>query len=162
MSLKTIVIRWQGPYFTPESVKSSRLRNGLYFLAGRRKYERKDQIQYFGITSQPYHERFRNPYHAIHYITRNLQIWLGQVEYPQQFELRDPNLAEHCLIYFWQPNINKVYKARPSKPVCIVSRWTKPDGSVRRNRLNIYKDLPDVLWWDESYWRSGNLTAWQD
>lgn len=161
MSLKTIVIRWEGPH-TRESVQSSGLRNGLYFLSGRRKYERKDQIQYFGITTQPYYKRFKNKYHAVNYVTKNLQIWLGQIEYPQSFETHHLELAEACLIYFWQPSINNRGKIRPSKPVCIVSRWTKLDGSVRQNRLNIYKDLPDVLWWDEEYWRTGNLRLKQE
>jgi hypothetical protein len=66
------------------------------------------------------------------------------------------------LIYFWQPNLNKIGKIWPSEPVCLVSRWTKLDGSVRRRRDYVYKDLPDVLWWDNEYWRTGNLKLEQD
>lgn len=92
-----------------------------------------------------------------------LRIWLGQIKYPTHFNRKHLDLAEKCLIYFWQPELNKIGKISPSEPVCIVSRWTKPNGDVRKNRLGIYKELPDILWWGEDeYWRTGNLTLWQN
>jgi hypothetical protein len=162
MFIKTIIIRWEGPH-TFESASSSDLGNGLYFLSGRRRYERTDQIQYFGITTrEKYHDRIRYDHHALVQIREDsLRIWLGQIEYPRRFNVDHLKLAERCLIYFWQPNLNTIGKIRPSEPVCLVSRWTKLDGSVRRKRESVYKELPGVLWWDNEYWRSGNLTLWQ-
>jgi hypothetical protein len=28
---------------------------------------------------------------------------------------------------------------------------------ARKNRLAIYRELPDVIWWDGEYWSTGNL-----
>jgi hypothetical protein len=56
MALRTIDMGWWGPY-TPEDVRFLDLENGLYFLSGRRKFERQDQIQYFGTTGGPYRRR---------------------------------------------------------------------------------------------------------
>lgn len=159
MPLRTLVISWEGPH-TIESTRTSDLGNGLYFLSGRKRYERKDHIQYFGITEVPYHQRFRK-HHAIAQITKNLGIWLGQVEYPRRFDRTHLELAEACMIYFWGGDeiINRRKLIRPPQPVCLISRWTKTNGDTRLNRLAIYRDLPDVLWWDGEYWRTGNLKA---
>ena len=162
MALKTIVIGWSEPYAL-EEVQSSELQNGLYFLSGRRRYERSDQIQYFGITMREYRKRIKHDHQALGQIREEtLGIWLGQIEYPRRVNVGHLKLAEACLIYFWQPNLNKIGKIWPSEPVCLVSRWTKLDGSVRRRRDYVYKDLPDVLWWDNEWWRTGNLRLEQD
>ena len=84
------------------------------------------------------------------------------MESPRRVKQDHLKLAEACLIYFWQPNLNKIGKIWPSEPVCLVSRWTKLDGSIRRRWDYVYKDLPDVLWWDNEYWRTGNLKLEQD
>ena len=162
MSVKTIIVRWEGPH-TLESVGSTGLGNGLYFLSGRARYERTDQIQYFGITTREYRDRIKQDHQALARIREDtLGIWLGQLEYPRRVKADHLKLAEACLIYFWQPNLNKIGKIRPSEPVCLVSRWTKTDGSVRRRRGSVYKALPDVLWWDNEYWRTANLRLEQD
>jgi len=162
MAIKTIIICWEGPHDL-ETVGSSDLGNGLYFLSGRRRYERSDQIQYFGITTRKYRNRIKYDHQALGQIREDtLCIWLGQIEYPRRFKVDHLKLAESCLIYFWQPNVNKIGKIWLSEPVCLVSRWTKLDGSVRRRREFVYKDLPDVLWWDNEYWRTGNLKLEQD
>lgn len=160
--MKMITIRWEGPH-TLDSVESSDLGNGLYFLSGRRRYERTDQIQYFGITTRKYRNRIKHDHQALGQIREDtLGIWLGQLEYPRRVNADHLKLAEACLIYFWQPNLNKIGKIRPSEPVCLVSRWTKTNRSVRRRRDFIRKDLPDVLWWDNEYWRTGNLKLEED
>jgi hypothetical protein len=100
MSMRTIVIGWWGPS-TPEDVRLSDLENGLYFLGGRRKYERQDQIQYFGIMGGPYRRRLNRWHHAMSQITKNSTVWLGQIEYPRRFNRKHLELAEGCLIYFW-------------------------------------------------------------
>jgi hypothetical protein len=123
-----------------------------------RKSQRKpDQIQYFGITGGPYRRRLNRWHHALGQITRNPRVWLGQIEYPDEFSRSSLELAEGCLIYFWGPKLNKKKLVTPPKPVCLISRWLRPDGEARKNRQAIYKGLPDVVWWDGEYWRTGNL-----
>ncbi len=70
MSVKTIIIRWEGPH-TLTSVESSDLGNGLYFLSGRRRYERTDQIPYFGITKRKYRNRIKQDHQARPLYLRN-------------------------------------------------------------------------------------------
>jgi hypothetical protein len=91
------------------------------------------------------------------HITKNPTVWLGQIEYPRRFNRKHLELAEGCLIYFWGPNLNRSKLVTPPELVCLISRWLKPDGEARKNRLAIYRELPDVIWWDDEYWRTGNL-----
>lgn len=67
---------------------------------------------------------------------------MGQIEYPRRFDRRHLELAEGCLIYFWGPNLNREKLVTPPEPVCLISRWLRPDGEARKNRLAIYKELP--------------------
>jgi hypothetical protein len=157
MPLVTIVIGWQGLY-TLERIYGSELGNGLYFVSGLTKHKKKNEIRYFGITERLYRERLKDRRHAVELVTRKRQIWLGQIEYPASFDRDHLELAEGCLIYYWGVSeLNKKKLAKPPKPVCLISRWLKPNGEVRMNRRYIYRDLPDVLWWDGQYWRTGNL-----
>ena len=121
MTLRTIVIGWWGPY-DPEDVRLSGLENDLYFLASRRKYERRDQIQYFGITEGPYRRRLNRWHHAMGQITKNPTAWLGQIEYPRRFTRMHLELAEGCLIYFWEPNLNRKKVVTSPEPVCLISK----------------------------------------
>lgn len=157
--LKTIIVRWEGPH-TLEIASESNFGKGLYFFTGRKPYERTDQIQYFGITEGLYRRRFKN-HSAIPQVTKNLRIWFGQVEYPKRFNRTHLELAEGCMVYFWGGDriINRRKLIYPPEPVCLISKWTKTNGDTRLNRLAIYRDLPDVLWWDGEYWRTGNLKA---
>lgn len=107
-----------------------------------------DRIQYFGITEGPYRRRLNRRHHAISQITKNPTVWLRQIEYPRRFTRRHFEFAEGCLIYFWEPNIDQNKLVTPPEPVCLISRWLRPDGEARRNRLAIYRELPDVVWWD--------------
>ncbi len=90
-------------------------------------------------------------------ITKNPAVWLGQIEYPRRFTRKHLELVESCLIYVWGPNLNRRKLITPPESVCLISRWLKPDGAARKNRLAIYREPPDVLWWDGEYWRTGNL-----
>lgn len=153
----TIIVRWEGPH-TLQDVSESRLGRGLYFLTGRRRYEREDKLQYFGITKNSFRGRINHRHHAVQKIQRNLRVWLGHLEYPDEFDREYLEIAEGAMIYFWEPELINVKKRyRPPEPVCLVARWCKPNGEPRLKRLSIYADLPDVLWWDGEAWRVGNL-----
>lgn len=160
MENQTIRVNWQGPY-SLEEVCESDMRNGLYLLTGKRRYERNDQIQYCGITEGLYRNRFRQ-HHKAFEITREQKIWLGSVAYPIEHTRTHLEIAEAIIVYFWQPNLNERKKFRPPRPTALISHWFKQDGSPRFNQMSIYSDLHDVLCWDGELWRSGNLRVWSD
>ena len=161
MEQVTIIIHWKGPFLL-EDVQASEFGNGLYLFTGKRKHERIEQIQYFGITEGLYRNRFNNYHHKIFEVTRDLSIWLGEIAYPSGFNRQHLETAEAILIYFWQPNLNDRKKVTPPKATTLISHWFKPDGTPRIYQKQLYKDLADVLCWDGEFWRTGNLSVWQD
>ncbi len=154
----TIKIHWKGPYLLDEIDKLSD-GNGLYLLAGKQKYQREGDIQYFGITERAFKKRFRE-HHKIQYITRDLQIWLGEIAYPNAFTRSHLETAESIIIYFIGTNLNEHKKFRPPKPTTIISHWFKKDGSPRIRQKSLYKHFHDVISWDGEYWRTGNLAVY--
>jgi len=161
MSHIAIKINWYGPYMQ-EQVDAIEDGNGLYLLTGKRKYQRDDpKIQYFGITERPFRERLNNYHHKLSEITKELEIWLGYIEYPTEYSRAHLEMAETILVYFWQPELNERKKINIPSPITIVSHWFKPDGNARINQRSIYRDLPDVISWDGYHWRTGNLNVYE-
>ena len=161
ISLQTIIVNWSGPFALDDLNYCDRW-NGLYLLTGKQKYERQNQIQYCGITEGLFRKRILRKEHKSHQIKpETLSVWLGAVVYPKKFKRNALELAEHCLIHFWDPplNVNKVIL--PPDPVCLISQWYNCDDQPRLNRPSIFKHLPDVLWWDDERWRTGKLSVWQ-
>ena len=160
MNLTTIVLRWTGP-FSLEQVWGSQEGKGLYLLTGRRKYKRREQIQYCGITERPFCDRINTKHHKLAQIRDDtLGIWLGTIIYPRRFQRRHLEIAEHCIVSFWDMALNDTKKYYPPHPVCFISQWHTPDDRPRVNRPAILKDFPDVMWWDLERWRSGKLRVW--
>lgn len=156
----TIRIHWRGPY-KREEVDESDMGNGLYLLTGKQRYERNEQIQYCGITEGLYRKRLKK-HHKAYDITRELRIWLGEIKYPQEPTRTHLELAESIIVYFWQPDLNERKRIHPPRPTALISHWFKKNGSPRHNQLSIYSNLHDVLCWDGSFWRTGNLKVWSD
>ena len=164
MELTTIIVRWTGPHDLGDLAGSDAC-NGLYLLTGRRKYQRSDQIQYCGITEGRFCDRLTARHHTLTQIRPNtLSIWLGVPVYPSRFTRDHLEIAEHCFVYFWRPDLNdrkSVY--HPKRPICFISQWYTRDGAPRFNRPPIVRSLPDVLWWDqERQWRTGKLVVRSD
>jgi len=38
----------------------------------------------------------------------------------------------------------------------------KPDGEPRYNQQGLLSDFPDVISWDGTHWREGNLLVWDE
>lgn len=158
----TIKIHWSGPYSLDE-VNEFDVGNGLYLLTGRRKYQREDEIQYCGITKGIFSKRF-SQHHKMPEISNNLNIWLGEVVYPNEDNLSRKHLemAESIIVYFWQPPLNERKKYNPPSPTTIISHWFNKNDKPRFNQLSIYKNLHDVISWDGEYWRTGNLSVYSE
>jgi hypothetical protein len=158
MSLKTVVVQWTGNY-SYEQVCDSDKSDGVYLLVGKRKYERDNQIQYCGITEDYFRNRINDKHHKLSQIKPDtLSIWLGEILYPDIFDRKLLELAEHCFVSFWLPPLNDrktIYY--PSDSICFISQWTNREGQPYLRRPSIVRDLPDVLWWDEERWRTGTL-----
>ena len=158
-SHKTIIIRWEGPV-TMDSLKRG-TGGGLYLLSGLCKYERKDSIQYCGITERDFPDRFAQ-HHKVSLIRRNLRCWTGTVIYPKRASRTTLETAESCLIYFAQPPLNDRKTVNPPKATTVISHWFKPNGEPRYNQQGLLSHFPDVVSWDGSHWREGNLRAWEE
>jgi len=162
MDLTTVIVHWSGPHSLSQVCHSENA-NGIYLLVGKRKYERREQIQYCGITEGKFCHHINKKHHKLDSIRSDtLSIWLGQIIYPAEFDRSYLELAESCFDSFWQPNLN-VSKMRyyPSRSVCFISQWFTREGQPRLIRPPLMHDLPDVLWWDRERWRTGVLKVGQ-
>jgi hypothetical protein len=152
-----IIINWKGPYDKDEISYLEANNGGLYIFTGLTKYQRgESHAQYCGITTQDYFTRFRQ-HHKKELVTRNQEIWLGEIEYPILNENRRSILekAEAIIIYTLGLNLNerkKVYA--PKIPITILNRWYKKDGTIRYNHVSSV-NVPDVISWDGLNWRIG-------
>jgi hypothetical protein len=162
MTQLTIKINWYGPFEDVSDIDVDK-GGGLYMITGKRKYQRSDpEIQYIGITTTTYKTRFAN-HHKFNLVNRECCIWLGKIDYPKEYSTEHLKMAESIMVYFWQPELNEKLKANPpSQPTNVISHWFRKNGKVRRKKKSIYKKLPDVICWDGSHWRSGNLKVYKD
>jgi hypothetical protein len=161
MTLTTVVVRWTGP-FSFDEVCASEKRNGLYLLTGKQKYERREEIQYCGITEGRFCDRINAKHHKLDQIRSDtLAVWFGTVIYPRRSQRRHLEIAEHCIVSFWDMPLNEKKKYYPRRyPVCFISQWHTRTDQPRTNRPAILKGFPDVMWWDLDRWRSGRLRVW--
>mgnify|MGYP001305610905 CR=1 FL=1 len=157
--MKTIILNWYGPY-NDETLKTEPdFGYGLYLIAGMKKGQKYDRIQYCGITEREYCKRFYQ--HAKkEIVTRNREYWLSEVVYPSRIKRDALEIAEKIIIFFWEPPLNDRKKIRPPEPTTIINMWFKRDGRPRINQKAIYADLPDVISWDGDKWRTGNLDVY--
>lgn len=157
----TIIVDWLGPYSQEEIEEKKELANGLYLVTGKLKYERSATIQYCGITEGAFFRRFRN-HHKIHQIYKESEFWLGSIKYPSESSRHFLELAETLIIYFWQPELNTRKKLSTPNSITLISKWFKTNYQPRLRQHTLCKDLDDVLSWDGSLWRTGNLQVWSD
>jgi len=156
--MTTVIIKWIGGYSYKQVCNSDKSK-GIHLLTGKRKYERHNQIQYCGITEDYFCNRINDKHHKLSQIKRDtLSIWLGEILYPNKFDRALLELAEHCFVSFWVPELNDrktVYY--PSRSICFISQWFNRDEQPLLRRPSIVTGLPDVLWWNEERWRTGKL-----
>lgn len=161
ISHTTVIVDWRGPYSYFEIEKNPEWGNGLYLGTGKLKYGREATIQYCGITEGSFAGRLKN-HHKVHGINREQEFWLGTIQYPSEVSRYFLEMAESIIIYFWQPTLNERKKISPPKPITLVSKWFKKDGSPRLIQHTMCKRLDDVISWDGKLWRSGNLQVWEE
>ena len=113
-------------------------------------------------TQQTYKQRF-DQYHKIWDVTRDLNVWLGEIIYPDTFERHHLETAEKIIVYFWQPELNERLKDYcPTDNATVISQWFKTTGDPRINQSTMLTDLHDVLSWDNEKWRTANLKVYDN
>ncbi|MCG8519041.1 MAG: hypothetical protein MI794_13715 [Pseudomonadales bacterium] len=157
----TVIVDWRGPYSYEDLEENREWSNGLYLATGKLRYEREACIQYCGITEGSFFGRVKN-HHKVHEINREQEFWVGEVKYPIDVSRHFLELAEAIIIYFWQPTLNERKRIGAPMPITLVNKWFKKDGTPRRRQHSMCKYLDDVLSWDGTLWRSGNLQVWDD
>lgn len=161
ISHTTVIIDWHGPHTYAEIEKNSEWGGGLYLATGKLKHGREATIQYCGITEGSFIGRFKS-HHKVHEINRDQEFWLGEIKYPNEVSRYFLEIAESIIIYFWQPALNDRKKAFPLKPITLINKWFKKDGTPRLRQHILCKELSDVISWDGKLWRSGNLQVWEE
>jgi hypothetical protein len=160
--MRTFIINWYGPYTFDEVVEDRDTGNGLYLFTGRIKHQRRNaEILYCGITEDTFRNRLLK-HHKKDQVYKEQFFWLGDVQYPVDFDRSDLETAEKIIIYFWDPVLNDKKKVSPPTKTTLLNFWFKKDLTPRINQLEIYRNLPDVISWDEENWRTGNLSVWSE
>ena len=83
--MKSIValIEWYGPYSLDEARYAAfDYDDGIYCALGKTAYQRASRIQYVGLASN-LRARINGSHHALPQITRDLELWLGEVVSPR-------------------------------------------------------------------------------
>jgi len=162
--INPVIITWLGPFALDELSKTDDP-NVVYLIAGKRRYGRNVKVLYIGLTKRTAQQRIqehkRNPDKAnVRWDT--VQIWIGYIQHPTPCDSRTLGLAEHYLIHYSAPELNDKKLSRPTQIACVVSQWRKPDSTPYMRKQAIHEGLPDVIWWDKSHWRCGNLSIWSE
>ncbi|WP_457630818.1 hypothetical protein [Oceanithermus sp.] len=158
--MKVLMLNWYGPYTDDELYDLGNWGKGLYLITGKQRKQRYSRIQYCGYTTQSYVSRLSR-HHKAPQVTRDRRYWLSEAAFPKRVTAELLRRAERMVIYFWEPSLNERGIYTPPEPTTLISRWFRKDGTPRYRQMSIYKNLSDVISWDGSHWRVGNLTVFE-
>ncbi|MFG6159639.1 hypothetical protein ACGTNG_12605 [Halomonas sp. 1390] len=148
----TAIIDWFGPYTLEEAKDVTKFDydDGLYMIIGKQPDERDASLQYVGLASR-LHRRLRAPKHPLHKVTKEREIWLGEVVSPRtpgkKIKVTDRmlDLAEWSHAYFLQLPLNtQKRKTSPDRAIVTYNRWWKPDYETPY-RKRPHRDWPDLI-----------------
>ncbi|PPC97975.1 MAG: hypothetical protein CTY35_06480 [Methylotenera sp.] len=146
------LIEWFGPYGLEAARNASKFDydDGLYIVIGKQKNERKSHVQYIGLASDLC-ARLNGVHHAIPLVTREFEIWLGEVVSPRtpgrKIKTTDRmlDLAEWSHAYFMQLPINsKKRSAPPDRPITVYNRWWQTNFEVPHKKRP-HHEWPDLI-----------------
>ena len=151
------VVEWFGPYSFDEARSAAfDYNDGIYCALGKTKYQRESRIQYVGLASN-LRSRINGFHHALPLITRDQELWLGEVASPRtpgrKIKTTDRmlDLAEWAHAYFLQVPLNTKKKATPpDRPITVYNRWWRTDFETpyRRRPHSEWPDIIDFLGYD--------------
>jgi hypothetical protein len=146
------LVEWYGPYSLDEARSATEdfEDDGIYCALGKAAYERESRLQYVGLTSS-LRARMNGAHHALPKITRDRELWLGEVVSPRtpgrKLKVTDRmlDLAEWAHVYFLQLPLNTKKKANPPDfPITVYNRWWQSDFQTPR-RQRPHKEWPDII-----------------
>ena len=159
--MKSLValINWYGPYTAEEAASVAKFdyEDGLYAVIGRQPYERGVKFQYIGL-GKSLARRLSGSHHKLPLITKDQQIWLGEVDSPRtpgrKIKVTDRmlDLAEWAHVYFLQLPLNDRKKVSPpDRPITVINRWWQADyiTPIKKPPHPSWPDLIDFL--DDEY-----------
>ncbi len=155
-----IAVNWFGPYWDlaeTREVARNEWDHALYMCIGMRPYQRKPAMQYVGI-GKSVHTRMTEDHHKLKEVTRERQIWLGEIATAEpggrklKVTAATLDYAEWLHARFMQLPLNeKKTKTLPPRSVTVLNKWWKRDYETpRRNRP--HPDWPDLI--DYPHWDS--------
>ena len=150
------LVNWFGPYSLEDAAPASfDYKDGLYMAIGKLPYERCVYLQYMGLASS-LSRRLNNAHHKLGNVTKEVSIWLGEVESPRtpgkKIKVTDRmlDLAEWAHIYFLKLPLNqKKRKTPPDKQIIVYNRWWKTDYETRFQKRP-HADWPDLIDYSEN------------
>jgi len=162
MNQRIFSVRWRGP-FTLKELDELVESGVIYLVTGRKSAQKRDLIQYCGITEQSICYR-KIRHRKISRITTNREIWIGWLD---SCRTTRPSLesAEKLLIYGLQPPLNQRKHRSQPKPASLISRWFEPGPMssrgvpewIPKEKPATFRRLHDLICWDGSYFRTGSL-----
>lgn len=127
-----VAIEWYGPYESIEAAHTGAgdFGEGLYLAYGKCERQQNPRLQYVGVASD-LSTRVREDHEKLSLITRELQIWLGEIGSHGKSGARrnssipaSIDLAEWAIAYFLELPLNiKKTERPPYDPVTVTSRW---------------------------------------
>lgn len=148
------VVEWYGPYTVEEARSASfDYDDGIYLALGKVRYERSRRLQYVGLASD-LASRLNGYHHKLPLISRDLEIWLGEVASPRtpgkKIKVTDRmlDLSEWAHAYFLQLPLNDKKRARPpDRPITVYNRWWRKDYETPCGKRphSAWPDLIDYL-----------------
>ncbi len=146
------VINWHGPY-DDYNLYDNKVKNCLYLITGKRKYERNESILYCGITTRTVFDRVNDLNHKSWTVTRNIQYWIGIIEYSRKPSKHLLTKLEHIIINFWKPigntqNVNNL----PKTKLVLINQWRKIDGKLRVKNVFEAQKLDDIIFFNGNQW----------
>jgi len=162
-----IAIDWYGPYTLEDAFETAKsdFRFALYLCIGKRKFQRKQSLQYVGIGTNV-SKRLAKTHHKLQHVSRDRQIWLGEIATaePSGKKMRPTpatlDFAEWAYARFFDLPLNeKKTVGMPSRSFTVLNRWWKKDYETPFQKRP-HADWPDLI--DHSYpdWEQPVRKVW--
>ncbi|MBL3674407.1 hypothetical protein [Paracoccus aerius] len=147
-----ISINWFGSYDLRGAYQaaSSDFGAALYLCMGKRKHQRNKSLQYIGI-GQDVRTRLRETHHKLKYVSRDREIWLGEISTAEPSGRRlkvtpaTLDYAEWAYARFFDLPLNeKKSTGLPKRSFTVLNRWWHTD--YERSRVQRpHRDWPDLI-----------------